>query len=132
MSTSIERTVITMTTEASAQGGKKDSPGATVWKIVGTVVAAGVGLIVLFLLTKWLIPAIFSGFNGTLSAASEGMTEGGVQLNLLGMSFGVFVSGGFSLYLRVLIFALLFIILGATFNSVRKKMKQGSGSADPH
>lgn len=92
----------------AAAAPPKKSPGARVWGLVATVIAAGIGGIALFWITSSIVPMIFSGITGTLSAISNGISGVGTSLGNMAGAVGEMFSGFSVLAIRI-----LFLVFGA-------------------
>lgn len=101
----------------------KDSAASGVWRAVGVTIAVLVGLVVLFYITKALLPEIFGAFNGTLSVTATGLTEAGLYLNTLGMAIGIAGAGFFGVVIRLLMYAFLIVLAIFIVQQAMKKLK---------
>lgn len=102
----------------------KKSPGARVWGLVATVIAAGIGGIVLFWVASSIVPMIFSGITGTLSAISNGISGVGTSLGNMAGAVGVMFSGFSVLAIRI-----LFLVLGVVIFSYGIKWVMSVGKS---
>ncbi len=117
----------------AAPPAKNPGPTARIWGAIGIVIGVLVGLIVLFYVARFLLPEMFNEFNGTLSVASTGLTESGIRLGLVGSSVGIFGGGGFALYIRVMVYVLLFAVVAWGISILLDKIRAGrAGGGDAH
>ena len=120
------------TPAAPATTPKKTGPAAKVWGIIGVVIGVLLGVVVLFYVIRYLLPEAFAGLIASLSILSTVLTQSGVGLNMVGSSVGIFAGGGFALYIRVMIYVLMFLGVGWMISYLMGKMKKSDGGAAPH
>lgn len=107
---------------------KKGGAASGVWKAVGITISVLVGLVVLFYITKALLPEVLGAFNGTLSVATTGLTEAGVYLNMLSMAIGIAGAGFFGVVIKLATYAFLIALPFFIVQQAMKKLKP----ADDH
>ena len=112
---------------AAGPAAPKKGMGARIWGWVGAIIVVFTGLIVLFLLTENLTPMVSDHFNGTMSSMVNAFTSAGKWLGKFGMAMGVFGSGGFSAWIRILVWVGMFAITFVGLRAALKKARAGGG-----
>ncbi len=103
-------------------------PVAKVWGFALVAIGVLLGVWLLFILVKALLPGIFVEFNGSLGVLSRGFMEGGFQLQQTGVTLGMWMSGWVAILIRVLLYVLLFAVAVYFFRLGMSKLRGGGGA----
>lgn len=117
-------------------GGDHDKkPGglAKMGKMVLLVIGGLLLAVLLFRITEGLLPELFNGSTGVIRATRQGMSTQSVEINMLGISLGMWMTGWTSLIFRLLMYVILFAVAGWGLQLLLSKLRGGDrGHGNEH
>ena len=99
----------TQAAPAEKKDEKKKSPVEKVWRMVGMVIAGGVGAVVLVSVAGPLAGMVVSAFGSGVAGISQAMLNAAIQLSTVSASIRVFGTGISGVVMTILMYAILIV-----------------------